>query len=151
MPDRFDREDVARLRVALDRVGRSLDRQSRGHTLTRTQASVLASVSRKGPLRINKLADLEGLNPTMLSRIVSKLEESDLLHRRPDPGDGRAALVEITEAGNELDLRLRSERTRLLAERLAAMPDDGSTELLAALPALEALAAALAPTPPENT
>ncbi|MFC4946306.1 MarR family winged helix-turn-helix transcriptional regulator [Pseudonocardia sp. GCM10023141] len=149
MPDRFDEDDVARLRIALARIARQLDRQTRGDSLTRTQASTLATVNHNGPLRISELADLEGVNPTMLSRIVAKLEDRGLLVRSPDPADGRAARVETTPEGRELTLRLRAERTRLLAERLATMPDTGATPLLAALPALEALAAALQK-PPEN-
>ena len=39
----MDAEDVARLRIALTRITRVLDRQSRGHILTGTQASVLAT------------------------------------------------------------------------------------------------------------
>lgn len=147
----FDDDDVARLRVALARVSRHLDRQARGDTLTRTQTSVLGTVIRLGPVRISELADVEGVNPTMLSRIVAKLEDTGLLHRRPDPGDGRAALVEITEEGRAVGLRLRTERTRLLTGRLAAMPGDRADELLAALPALEALAAALDPNRTEKS
>lgn len=142
-------EDIARLRIALARIARALDRQSRGQTLTGTQASVLATAARLGPVRITELADVEGINPTMLSRIVGKLEDAGLLHRRADPEDRRAALVEPTEAGREVQRRAREERTRLLAERLAALPDDHAAGLLAALPHLEALASALltAPTP----
>ncbi len=158
MPNRFYDEDVARLRVALARIARQLDRQTRGEqargTLTRTQMSVLATIARCGPLRISELAEVEGVNPTMLSRIVGKLENSGLLQRRPDSDDRRATLVATTPEGDHLLYRLRAERTRLLAQRLATMPDDGSTRLLAALPALEALADALISTvdtiSPEN-
>lgn len=146
MPDRFDAEDVARLRIALAHIARQLDRQSRGAELTRTQASVLATVARRGPMRISELADVEGVNPTMLSRIVGKLEDTGLLRRRPDPDDKRAARVEATAAGEDLHHRLRDERTRLLAVRLASMPDADSAALLGALPALESLADALLPT-----
>lgn len=139
MSDRFDAEHVARLRVALARISRELDRQSRGDALTRTQASVLGTVARLGPVRITELADIEGVNPTMLSRIVGKLEDAGLLHRGADPDDRRCALVEATEAGQILHLRLRSERTRLLTRRLAAIPEQESRRLLDALPALEAL------------
>jgi DNA-binding MarR family transcriptional regulator len=149
--DVFDDDEVTRLRIALARVSRHLDRQARGDALTRTQTSVLGTVIRLGPLRISELADVEGINPTMLSRIVAKLEDAGLLHRRPDPGDGRAALVEITDEGHALGLRLRAERTRLLTGRLAAMPVDRADELLAALPALEALAAALDPNRTEKS
>ena len=140
----FDGEDVARLRIALGRISRLLDRQSRGRELTRTQSSVLATVGRGGPLRLSELAETEGLNPTMLSRIVGKLEQAGLLHRSPDPDDGRAARVELTTEGNELNRRQRAERTQLLTDRLAALPGARATELLAALPALESLAYELA-------
>ena len=140
MPNTFDTDDVARLRIALAQIARVLDRQSRGDSLTRTQASVLATAARCGPVRLSELAETEGVNPTMLSRIVGKLEESDLLQRRTDPGDGRAALVEVTETGHALHLRLRDERTQLLTVRLATLPRPRAVELLAALPALEALA-----------
>jgi DNA-binding MarR family transcriptional regulator len=143
----FDEEDVARLRIALARISRHLDRHARGDALTRTQTSVLGTVIRLGPMRISELAEVEGVNPTMLSRIVAKLEDAGLLRRRPDPADGRAALVEITEEGRAVGLRLRTERTRLLTARLTTMPGTHADDLLSALPALEALAAALAMTP----
>ncbi len=145
MTDAFDADDVARLRITLGRISRFLDRQSRGDTLTRTQASVLASVMRLGPIGLSDLADIEGVNPTMLSRIVAKLEDAGLFRRLPDPADGRAVLVEVTEAGRIEQLRLRAERSELLSARLAALPPARATELLAALPALESLADELAP------
>ncbi|TQM15889.1 MarR family winged helix-turn-helix transcriptional regulator [Pseudonocardia kunmingensis] len=141
----FEDDDVARLRIALGRISRFLDRRSRGDQLTRTQASVLASVMRLGPIRISELADVEGVNPTMLSRIVAKLEDAGLFRRLPDPADGRVVLVEVTEAGRVEQLRLRAERSELLSARLSALPPDRAAELLAALPALESLANELAP------
>jgi DNA-binding MarR family transcriptional regulator len=146
----FDADDVNRLRIALGRISRFLDRLSRGHRLTGTQASVLASVTRLGPIRLSELADVEGLNPTMLSRIVAKLEDAGLFRRLPDPVDRRAALVEVTDAGRAEQLRVRAERSELLATRLGALPPDRAAELLAALPALESLAEELAPRT-ENT
>jgi len=146
----IDAEDIARLRIALARITRVLDRQSRGHTLTGTQASVLATAARLGPLRITELAEFEGINPTMMSRIVGKLEDAGLLHRRPDPDDRRAALVEPTAPGRELQRHVREERTRLLAERLAALPAGHADGLLDALPHLEALATALLTAQPQK-
>ena len=141
----FDDEDVTRLRIAFGRISRFLDRQSRGDRLTRTQASVLATVMRLGPIRISELAEIEGVNPTMLSRIVAKLEVAGLFRRLPDAADGRVVRVEVTEAGRAEQLRLRAERSELLTARLAALPPDRAAALLAALPALESLADELAP------
>jgi len=146
----IDADDVARLRIALARIARVLDRQSRGHTLTGTQASVLATAARLGPVRITELAEIEGINPTMMSRIVGKLEDAGLLHRRADPDDRRAALVEPTTAGRELQRHVREERTRLLAEHLATLPAAHTDGVLDALPHLEALATALLTAQPQK-
>ena len=136
----FHDEDIARLRIALGRIARLVDRQVSGGGLTRTQLSVLSTIARLGPLGLGELADAEGLNPTMLSRIVGKLEAAGLLLRSPDPDDRRAVSVEVTPDGAQLQQSLRRERTALFADRLAGVTADRQALLLAALPALEELA-----------
>jgi DNA-binding MarR family transcriptional regulator len=136
----MDDEDVARLRIAMARILRFVDRQVRGDGMTRTQMSVLGTVARLGPIGLADLAEIEGVNPTMLSRIVGKLETAELLRRLADPEDHRAVRVEITEQGQELQQQLRRERTKLLVEQVAGLPADRAAELAAALPALELLA-----------
>jgi DNA-binding MarR family transcriptional regulator len=88
-----------------------------------------------------------GINPTMLSRIIGKLETAGLLARRPDPSDGRAVRVEVTDLGAELHDPLRRERAELFEDRLAGLPEGQAARLLAALAALEALAEQLADRP----
>jgi DNA-binding MarR family transcriptional regulator len=136
-----DDDDVTRLRVALGRIARQLDRQTRSDSLSRAESSLLATLSRLGPMRISELADVEGVHPTMLSRMVGKLTDAGLAERAADPDDGRAALVAASDEGRELHLRLRAERSRLLAEHLAGIPDVET--LMAALDALESLAESL--------
>lgn len=136
----FVEEDVVRLRLALARIARSIDRQVSADGLSRTRLSVLGTVARKGPIGVGELADVEGLNPTMLSRIVGKMTTEGLLNRVQDERDGRAVLVEVTPAGAALQQRLRGERTKLFAERLTELPDGLAEQLLTGLPALEALA-----------
>ncbi|WP_433290355.1 MarR family winged helix-turn-helix transcriptional regulator [Pseudonocardia sp. CA-142604] len=150
MTQTFDNDDVIRLRVALSRIARLLDRQSQGASLTRTQASVLATVSRLGSVRLSDLADAEGVNPTMLSRIVAKLEDRGLLRRSTDPDDRRVVHVECTDAGTAEHLRVRNERTELLRERLTGLSEASAAELLAALPALESLADQCSPHSPRK-
>ncbi|HVV31049.1 MAG TPA: MarR family transcriptional regulator [Mycobacteriales bacterium] len=143
----FEADDVARLRAAFGRISRLVDRRVSGDGLTRTQLSVLATVGWHGPLRASELADREGVNPTMLSRVVGKLEQAGLLRRLPDPDDGRVVLVEITGRGTRLQERLRRERTALFAELLGSLTPEQAAQLLAALPALESLAENLAAVP----
>ena len=136
----FNGEDVDRLRIALARIARRVDRQVSGDGMTRTQLSVLATIASLGPVGISELADIEGLNPTMLSRVLGKLEASGLVVRAATEADRRAVQVQTTPAGRSLQQRLRRQRSQLLAERLTGLPDKQASQLLAALPALEALA-----------
>ena len=138
-------DDVNRLRVALARISRQVDLQVAGQGMTRTQLTMLGTMARERSLRIGELAEIEGLNATMVSRLVGKLETLGLVARTPDAEDRRSVVVEVTPAGARLHTRLRAERTRLFAERLAHLPAGHADALISALPALESLADALRP------
>jgi DNA-binding MarR family transcriptional regulator len=136
---RSEQGEAARLRGALARISRSLDRQTPQEGLSPSAVWVLGTVNRLGPLGMGELAEFEGINPTMLSRIVAKLVDAGLVERIAHERDGRAVRVRITEQGGTLLTRLREERTRLFTARLAELPDEHAAQLLDALPALEAL------------
>ncbi len=133
-------EDVARLRVALARISRAVDRMSAEAGYTRTQLSVLGTVARLKSVGMGELADIEALNPTMLSRVVGQLEAAGLISRGIDAEDRRSVRVQPTAAGRSLHLKLRKRRTDVLGRQLAALPAGQADDLLATLPALEALA-----------
>lgn len=139
MPTRFDKEEVGRLRGALVRIARSIDRQVPTEGLTRSQVWLLSTIARKGPIGMGELAEFENMNPTTLSRMVGKMADAGLVERVSDGRDGRAVRVRLTVAGTALHDRLRVERSRLFAERLAELPERFAAELLGVLPALEAL------------
>ena len=136
-------ELVARLRAVIHKLARVLNDTSTGENLTPTQYSVLALVSGRGPLGLTELTELEGLNPTMLSRVVKVLDERGLIRRLPDPGDMRAARILATPAGKQVHDRVKAERTRVLSECLHGLPPETAEALLAAVPSLESLAGAL--------
>jgi DNA-binding MarR family transcriptional regulator len=141
----MDIETIDRLRSALTRISRRIDRQVSGGGLTTTQLSVLASVSIRGPIVLGELAEVEGINPTMLSRVVGKLEDAGLVKRESDQDDRRVMRVAVTAAGTRLRKRLHADRSRLLAERLAELAPETIDALVAAIPSLELLADELAP------
>lgn len=107
--------------------------------------SVLALVHVRGPLGLHELTVLEGINPTMLSRVVKVLDERGLIRRTQNPGDLRAARVEATPEGARLHDEVRARRTRVLSDCLDGLPEDTVATLLKAVPDLEALAEALKP------
>lgn len=138
-----DVEVVTRLRIAVAKISRSMDRQVGAGEMTRTQIQVLGTAVRRGPLRLSELAEVEGINPTMLSRIVAKLDAGGLIRRLPDPEDQRAVRIEATAEGARIQRRLRAERSALLRARLGELPAATSAQLIDALPALEELADAM--------
>jgi DNA-binding MarR family transcriptional regulator len=139
----MDAELVVRLRGVIPRLARQFNETSTGADLTPTQYSVLALVRVRGPLGLAELTELEGLNPTMLSRIVKVLDERGLIRRLPDPSDMRAARVEVTPEGARLHEQVREQRTQVLSEWLERLPAETAGQLLAAVPAMEALAEAV--------
>jgi DNA-binding MarR family transcriptional regulator len=141
----LDVDTATRLRVAIGRLSRRLRMTAAGSEagLTPTRISVLLSVDRYGPIRIAELAELENLNPTMLSRAISKLVEDGMLERVSDDRDRRAAWVNVSDAGHRLAERIRRERTDALNQGLAGLDSEARRVLERALPALEGLAAEL--------
>jgi DNA-binding MarR family transcriptional regulator len=134
-------DDVAvRLRMAIARLFRRIERTRAGAALTPSETTILSVVVRQGPLRLTDLAASEGMNPTMLSRLVRDLEGDGLVQRKTDRVDRRAARVEATPAGKRLHERIRNERSDTLSAALALLPEDERRALGAGLPVLEALA-----------
>lgn len=132
-------DEINRMRVLLARTARRLAQQIPDVGLTPTQLSVLATVAREEDMPLGELADFEGLNPSMLSRVVGKLEPMGLIRRYADPADGRVAHVAITPTGAVLQAQIKSARTSVFATHVAALPADLQQLLIDVVPALEAL------------
>ncbi|HVA19310.1 MAG TPA: MarR family transcriptional regulator, partial [Solirubrobacteraceae bacterium] len=111
-----------------------------GAGLTPSQASVLFTVVRFGPLGLSEVAEIESLNPTMLSRIAALLCDAGLIRRMADPGDRRAAIVQATAAGRRMRERIHRERTQALSAHVSELGEHERQELWASLPVLETLA-----------
>jgi DNA-binding MarR family transcriptional regulator len=137
-------DDVVRLRAVLGKLSRRLRATKASAGLTPTQLSVLFEVVRARSIGVGELAAREGINPTLLSRVIGQLCDAGLVRRETDPADRRSALVVSTAAGRRLRDRARSERNDALARLLAEARDEDREAIVAALPALEGLAERLA-------
>ncbi len=120
-------------------MSRGLRRIHAGTELSPSQYDVLATIGFRGPVRLSDLAAFESINPTLLSRIVGKLEERELVSREQDADDRRVAHVSLTDKGRELHHRIRDERTDALSLALASLTEQERELLLQALPVLESL------------
>jgi DNA-binding MarR family transcriptional regulator len=141
-PTLFDSEATTRLRAVIGKLSRGLRPTAAGAAagLTPTKTSILLTVVREGPVRLSTIAESEGINPTMLSRVVAYLVDAGLIERTSDAADRRAAWVRSTPAGRKLVERLRRERTNALNQALAGLDQAQARRIEEALPALESLA-----------
>jgi DNA-binding MarR family transcriptional regulator len=57
---------------------------------------------RAGGIRLTELAERAQLSLAATSELVNDLAELGYLTRRPDPADGRAKLIELTDRGRDL-------------------------------------------------
>ena len=123
---------------------------------TDMSASALFAINRlcrEGPLRLTTLAAKEGISQPSMTQLITRLERQGFVRRIPDPEDGRATLVGITELGQDGVADRRHSRRRRLAELLATLtPEERNALQLSArvaLPILHRLAAA-ADGPPDD-
>ena len=137
----MDQDEIARLRRTVIRLYRRFNASATHEGLTPAQASILGVIASRGPIGLAELVEIEGVNPTMLSRLIGKLAADGLIVREQHPDDLRSATVEATAAGRKKQDRIRAERAASIAEYVALLTPADEQALIAALPALEALAA----------
>ena len=113
-------------------------RSARGG-LSHSLLSTLVSVAKHGPLRLADLAQAELVSAPSITRLIAELEGKLLVSRTPDPADGRASLIQVTDAGLEAVQVARRVRQQMVAELLEPLSADEVASIEAALPALERL------------
>lgn len=125
-----------RLRVSVARLARRLRQLSMGG-LTPSQASILSTLDRHGPLVMGEIAAHEGISKPSATGIVGRLLERGLVGKTADPDDGRFSIVEVTPAGERLLEARRQERTAHLAGWIEELDESDRAVLERAVVLLE--------------
>ncbi|MDD7921925.1 MarR family winged helix-turn-helix transcriptional regulator [Actinomycetospora callitridis] len=125
--------------AALDAFAAWAIRSTAGRELSLTTASTLATLDRDGPQRLSDLAVREGVTQPSMTALVTRLERDGLATRGPDPSDGRAVVVTLTDAGREVLTARRTRRASRLAELLDHLEPDERAAVDAAAGALSRL------------
>jgi DNA-binding MarR family transcriptional regulator len=100
------------LREVLGKLVRRLRAENR---FPLAQSTVLGRLDREGISSIGRLAEAERVRPQSMAQTVGDLEGAGLISRRPDPDDGRRALVELTAEGAGVVQAQRRDRADWLA------------------------------------
>ncbi|MGX1274064.1 MarR family winged helix-turn-helix transcriptional regulator [Streptomyces phaeoluteigriseus] len=110
-----------------------------GVPLDRAAVALLRQVADSEPLRPGELAQRLGVEASHVTRTVQQLQKSGHVTRVPDPDDGRAQRIRLTDAGRGAIERVREagargmqlaladwfpEELRLLAALFPRMVDD---------------------------
>ena len=134
-------EVAGALRVSIGLLLRRMRQTRADGELTLPESSALTRLDRGGPATSSALAKLERISPQSIGATLGALEAKGLIERRRDPGDGRRAVLSVTEAGSRLVRDKRNARTEQLAKALSAGFTAAEIQLLAtASPLLERLA-----------
>ncbi|ALC30578.1 MULTISPECIES: MarR family winged helix-turn-helix transcriptional regulator [Streptomyces] len=91
-----------------------------------------------GPVRQSELIRTLDLDPSTVTKMLQRLEQTGHVRRRPDPDDRRAVLVEATEASCALHRAVRDAWGSLEEHTLAGLDDGERTELTRLLAKVEA-------------
>jgi DNA-binding MarR family transcriptional regulator len=86
--------------------------------------ALLVPLEQDGEQRCSALAGQAGVDVSVVSRQVSALERSGYVERRPDPLDGRASLIRLSEAGAAALAHTRETRGQWAAAALSDWTED---------------------------
>ncbi|MFJ9374845.1 MarR family winged helix-turn-helix transcriptional regulator [Streptomyces sp. NPDC101455] len=110
--------------------------------LTMPERSALSRLDRAGPTTSSALAREAQITAQAMGATLNELRTRGLVERRPDPDDGRRAVLTVTDAGRQALRNKRNARAELLAQALTggAFTPTELEQLAAAAPLLERLA-----------
>jgi DNA-binding MarR family transcriptional regulator len=126
------------LRVVLGQLVRRLRAE---HRFPLSHGTVLGRLDREGAQSTSDLALAERVRPQSMAQTLADLQADGLIERRPDPGDRRRMLIELTEQGRHALEEDRRNREGWLARAVAdtLSPEEQAT-LARAVKLLERLA-----------
>ena len=101
-------ENVATMLAQVSRLmRRAFDERARAIGVTRPQWQVLSVLARNEGINQGALAEILEVEPITAGRMIDRLQDADLVERRPDPTDRRAWRLFLTERGTQLLDQLR--------------------------------------------
>jgi len=127
------------LRVVLGQLIRRLRAE---HRFPLSQGTVLGRLDREGSQSVSDLALAERVRPQSMAQTVGDLEGAGFVTRRPDPRDGRRALVSLTATGREELEADRRHREGWLVDAIEGLSEDEQAALGRATELLRRLAEA---------
>ena len=117
---------------------RNFDERARKIGVTRPQWQVLTLLARHEGINQGGLADILEVEPITLGRMIDRLQDAELVARRPDPADRRAWRLFMTERGNGLLAQLQPYGSETFEQALEGISHERQQELMVMLERMRA-------------
>jgi DNA-binding MarR family transcriptional regulator len=107
--------------------------------LSSTSITTLDTLEYSGTMRITDLAEAQGVTQPGMTTLVHRLAADGYAERFGDPTDGRATLVRITPAGQQVLAERHAARSAAISTAISQLAPEHQQALRAAADALHAL------------
>ncbi len=102
-------------------------------SLTPIQLRALVVLRSRGSVGLTELADALGVHPSNATRACDKLVAADLLHRRDNPENRRALLLELSPTGKQVVRSIEGYRRQGVIEVLRRLTPERRAQVAAAM------------------
>lgn len=127
-------ENIAMLMAQVSRLlRRAFDEKARTIGVTRPQWQVLTLLTVHEGINQGGLAELLEVEPITLGRMIDRLQEAEMVQRRPDPADRRAWRLYLTDKARELLEQLRPMADDMLEVALVGVDGPSREAMMEAL------------------
>lgn len=158
-PRTADKRHAARRRDALDhletemavlirRLEHNARRAAAHRELDRSGYLLARTIDASGPISVNQLAQLLGLDGSTVTRQVTPLVERGFVERTSDPTDRRSIVLTLTTDGRRAMEAARRVRVARIDQLVAEWPSDDVATLAVLLERLNGTLSAPVPAPP---
>ncbi|NRQ51692.1 MarR family winged helix-turn-helix transcriptional regulator [Aeromicrobium stalagmiti] len=110
-------------------IGRRFRSRIEGDVVEPSQAALLYTLKCQGAMRLGDIAEAMKLDASTVSRHVHQLGERGFLDREPDPDDGRARIIAISDSGRA-SLRHTFDQRRAIITAALTDWDDADRDRL---------------------
>lgn len=116
------------------RIVRDLDRATTkicsSYGITYPQFQVLEALLHKGNMTVGEIRDSILSSNGTIPVIINNLQKMGMVNRVKDPQDNRRTIVELSDKGRELIVRIWIKNEQMFSERFSVWTEDEKKELI---------------------
>lgn len=102
--------------------------------LTAMHGRLVLMIAKTSGVTAQQLSELLRRDKAQITRLLNDLQQATLIQRQTDPGDGRRQLLQLSEQGQQLADRLKTQKRQIAGKMLTGLTPEQQqhmTDLLA--------------------